>query len=147
MHTTRYSQTFTRRHSSFNHKKLLTAKYSRAMSPPEPVKDPSTNLPSSPVLPPRIHHCHWDWCRLTFSTDALLIDHVICEHVRTAQPVRRRDLPMLRRAEEGLGDSLSSGMDGILSSSELSKLTFEFHLYSLFMRPPTDELCIFVDTF
>src|ERR1700733_6792699 len=79
---------------------------------------------TSPSLPPRMHHCHWDWCRLTFPTNQLLIDHVIYEHVRKAQPVRRRDLPMLRRAEEGFGDSLSSGMGGILSGSGLGELNF-----------------------
>lgn len=85
--------------------------------------------PSSSVLPPRMHHCHWDWCRLTFPTNQLLLDHVIYEHVRKAQPVRRCDLPMLRRAEEGFGDSLSSGMGGILSGSglgELNSIAFVF---------------------
>lgn len=31
--------------------------------------------------------------------------HVVLEHVRRAIPVRRKDVPMLRRAEEGLGES------------------------------------------
>ncbi|KIM90960.1 hypothetical protein PILCRDRAFT_26766, partial [Piloderma croceum F 1598] len=67
---------------------------------------PSTS-PKSPLNPqPTIHNCRWDWCRLTFPTNALLVDHVIHEHVRSAQPVPRRDLPMLRRAEEGVGESL-----------------------------------------
>jgi len=67
---------------------------------------PSTS-PKSPLKPPtHTHSCCWDWCRLTFPTNALLVDHVIHKHVHTAQPVRRRDLPMLRRAEEGVGESL-----------------------------------------
>lgn len=58
------------------------------------------------VSSPRLHPCRWEWCRLTFPTNALLINHVLVEHVRKAQPVRRKDLPMLRRVEEGSGESL-----------------------------------------
>jgi hypothetical protein len=56
---------------------------------------------------PRIHGCRWAWCRLIFSTNPELVHHVIHEHVQKAVPVKRKDLPILRRAEEGLGESLS----------------------------------------
>jgi hypothetical protein len=72
---------------------------------------PSTS-PKSPLNPQPYFSCRWDWCRLTFPTNALLVDHVIHEHVRSAQPVRRRDLPMLRRVEEGVGESLRFTMSG-----------------------------------
>ncbi|KAG6821567.1 hypothetical protein H0H93_000076 [Arthromyces matolae] len=36
-----------------------------------------------------------------------MVQHVLSNHVRTAVPVLRRDLSMLRRAEEGVGESLS----------------------------------------
>ena len=48
-----------------------------------------------------VNDCRWAWCRLTFPDgDALL------NHVRQATPVRRRDIPLLTRTEEGLGESL-----------------------------------------
>ncbi|KAF8165538.1 hypothetical protein B0H34DRAFT_689499 [Crassisporium funariophilum] len=50
--------------------------------------------------------CRWAWCRLTFSTNAELNKHVIHEHVHRAVPVRLQDIPMIRRAEEGMGESL-----------------------------------------
>lgn len=53
----------------------------------------------------RIYTCNWDWCRLAFPTNPSLVYHVIHDHVRKAQPVRRRDLPFLRRVEDGVGES------------------------------------------
>jgi hypothetical protein len=90
------------------------------------MAQPIQVLPTSPsTSPAHIHNCRWDWCRLTFPTNALLIDHVIHTHVRKAEPVRRRDLPMLMRTEEGLGDSLRFS-DGtgelVISSASLSLL-------------------------
>lgn len=60
----------------------------------------------SQFRPHVIHGCYWDWCRLIFDTNAELNHHVINDHVKTAVPVKRKDLEMLRRAEEGMGDSL-----------------------------------------
>lgn len=71
----------------------------------------------------RIFPCRWDWCSDTFSTNSLLIDHVIQEHVRKAVPVRRRDLNMLRRTEDG------EGMSSILTlemNAQTSKLPNSF---------------------
>lgn len=66
----------------------------------------------SQFRPHAVHGCYWGWCRLNFPTNAELNHHVINEHVRTAIPVKRSDLAMLRRAEEGMGDSLGfSGLD------------------------------------
>lgn len=56
--------------------------------------------------PISVYSCRWAWCRLNFSDNDVLGRHVVLEHVRRAIPVRRKDLPMLRRAEEGLGESL-----------------------------------------
>uniref|UniRef100_A0A8H8CJV3 C2H2-type domain-containing protein n=1 Tax=Psilocybe cubensis TaxID=181762 RepID=A0A8H8CJV3_PSICU len=50
--------------------------------------------------------CKWGWCRSTFSNGAELAHHVIHQHARCAIPVRRRDLSLIRRAEEGIGESL-----------------------------------------
>jgi hypothetical protein len=74
----------------------------------------SSACPKS-ALELHIHGCRWAWCRLTFSTNKELVQHVIYEHVRRAIPVMRRDIPMLRRAEEGFGESIS--MTGIMGGS------------------------------
>ena len=73
-----------------------------------------SNSSSSMDLPRRrFHPCRWDWCRSTFPTNAQLINHVLFEHVRNAKPVSRKDVSMLRRVEEGSGDTFSlSGLGG-----------------------------------
>ena len=54
----------------------------------------------------RVYGCRWAWCRLNFADNDTLWNHVVFEHVRRAIPVRRKEILMLRRTEEGLGDSL-----------------------------------------
>ena len=49
--------------------------------------------------------CRWAWCRLTFPDNVGLNEHVVHDHVRRAIPVRRRDISMIKRAEEGKGES------------------------------------------
>ncbi|KAF5388014.1 hypothetical protein D9615_000549 [Tricholomella constricta] len=96
---------------------------SRAMSP-ERMSTQTTNWISS--MPPasqsqnhpRIHACRWSWCRLTFDSNTDLVHHVIHDHVRKAIAVRRGDLPIYRRAEEGLGESLSLSGLGMSYSSQ-----------------------------
>jgi hypothetical protein len=51
--------------------------------------------------------CRWDWCRLTFSSIVDLNHHVIYDHVRKTAPVSVRDLSVLRRAQEGIGESMT----------------------------------------
>ena len=55
--------------------------------------------------PFQLFSCKWAWCRLTFPDNAGLIQHVVHDHVRRAIPVRRRDISMIKRAEEGKGES------------------------------------------
>jgi hypothetical protein len=75
----------------------------------------------------RVYGCRWAWCRLNFSDNDGLRNHVVFEHVRRAIPVRRKDILMLRRAEEGLGDSLKISdimrdpSSSLSQKSELSK--------------------------
>ncbi|TFK50891.1 hypothetical protein OE88DRAFT_1660028 [Heliocybe sulcata] len=58
--------------------------------------------------------CRWDWCRATFSSNKSLVDHVVDDHIKTAEPVKRRDVSLIRRAEEG-----QSGItDSLLVNSE-----------------------------
>lgn len=72
----------------------------------------STVMKSSP----RTCTCRWDWCRQFFLTYPELERHVIEEHVLKSIPVRRRDLPLLWRTEEGIGESLT--LDGLVIPSQ-----------------------------
>lgn len=61
--------------------------------------------------------CRWTWCRRNFISKAELDHHVIHDHIQTAVPVRRKDLAMLKRADEGVGESLvTTAMLGSSSS-------------------------------
>src|SRR6266498_3054639 len=70
--------------------------------------DPSLSSENSMSVdqPAIVHGCRWSWCRLTFPDGDALLVHVIRDHVRHTIPVRRRDIPLLKRTEEGLGESL-----------------------------------------
>ena len=45
--------------------------------------------------------------------------HIITQHVDLAMPIRKRDLPDILRAEEGIGESMSIGgkMAGLCSQT------------------------------
>ncbi|KAF8812244.1 hypothetical protein BYT27DRAFT_7207677 [Phlegmacium glaucopus] len=75
----------------------------------------------------QLFSCKWAWCRSTFSNNAGLVHHVVHDHVHRAIPVRRRDIPMIRRAEEGKGESLkiSELMVDIYSYSTISHKSVE----------------------
>jgi hypothetical protein len=103
----------------------------------------ATEAPGSPTLPvqpqahDRIHSCRWAWCRLTFAINAELVHHVIHDHVRQAPPVLRKDIPMLKRAEEGIGESMSG------FGASYSDVTYPSHEDRLSSRPkPTIRMCI-----
>jgi hypothetical protein len=66
-------------------------------------------IPQPPNL--QLHECRWGWCRLNFPTAATLKHHVIHDHVRQSKPVKRGDLAMLRRIDDGVGESLV--LDGL----------------------------------
>ena len=77
-----------------------------------------------------LYGCRWAWCRLSFADDDALRNHVVFEHVRRAIPVRRKDISMLTRAEEGLGDSLKVSdimRDPSSSQSQKSELSKGIH--------------------
>ncbi|KAJ7368484.1 hypothetical protein DFH08DRAFT_928639 [Mycena albidolilacea] len=50
--------------------------------------------------------CRWNWCRSTYSTIGDLLEHVR-EHVHQTEPCSVRDIPLLVRTEDGVGESLS----------------------------------------
>ncbi|KAF9057948.1 hypothetical protein BJ165DRAFT_1521282 [Panaeolus papilionaceus] len=54
-----------------------------------------------------MYGCRWNWCRQNFSCPSELKEHVITQHVNLTIPVRKRDLALLRRAHEGIGETLS----------------------------------------
>ncbi|KAI5893394.1 uncharacterized protein SCHCODRAFT_02687474 [Schizophyllum commune H4-8] len=51
--------------------------------------------------------CKWFQCSMRFDSLDDLRDHVVQAHVRTAQPLPRRDVALYRRIEEGMVRSLS----------------------------------------
>lgn len=53
----------------------------------------------------RTYPCRWHWCIESFSDNAALVGHVLKEHVHKAKPIKRLDIPLFRRAEEGSGES------------------------------------------
>jgi len=71
----------------------------------------------------RIYGCKWAWCRSVFEDHPSLVRHVIYDHARRSTPVRRRDISLIRRAEEGSGESLriSYLMSGTESSTQASQ--------------------------
>ncbi|TFY52269.1 hypothetical protein EVG20_g10625 [Dentipellis fragilis] len=60
-----------------------------------------------------IHWCRWDWCRASFPVYKDLVDHVLEQHVRTAKPVKRKDVAMLRKAEEGRSENAEDSIPTI----------------------------------
>ncbi|TDL15854.1 hypothetical protein BD410DRAFT_732066, partial [Rickenella mellea] len=48
--------------------------------------------------------CRWEWCRSSFQSQDELVEHVLHEHIDNVHPVKRKDLGILRRAEEGVSD-------------------------------------------
>ncbi|GLB33969.1 putative serine esterase (DUF676) [Lyophyllum shimeji] len=66
----------------------------------------SSSLSHSRAIP-QSHPCRWAWCRLTFDTNPMLVHHVIHDHVRSAVPVRRDEIAIYQRVEEGIGESLT----------------------------------------
>lgn len=75
--------------------------------------------------PPQVHCCKWSWCRLNFSDCDALVHHVVFEHVRRASPVRRKDIALLKRTEEGLGESIKLSDIMHNPSSSLSQSNLE----------------------
>jgi hypothetical protein len=80
---------------------------------------------SSQDQPFQLFSCRWAWCRLTFSDNVGLVHHVLHDHVRHAIPVRRRDISMIKRVEEGKGESfkVSELMVDIYSSTSRESIS------------------------
>jgi hypothetical protein len=55
------------------------------------------------------YSCRWLWCRLVFTALDELSAHVVGDHIGPAEPMKRRDVILMRRVEEGAGESLSLG--------------------------------------
>jgi hypothetical protein len=50
-----------------------------------------------------LHSCHWNWCRFTTVQHDALVQHVVKAHLDIAEPVRRKDISLIRQVEEGSG--------------------------------------------
>jgi len=48
-----------------------------------------------------LHSCHWDWCRFTTAFHDALVEHVVSTHIEKAEPVKRADISLIRRVEQG----------------------------------------------
>jgi hypothetical protein len=48
-----------------------------------------------------LHSCHWDWCRFTTVLHDDFVQHVTSTHIDTAEPVKRADISLIRKVEEG----------------------------------------------
>ncbi|TFK43729.1 hypothetical protein BDQ12DRAFT_675457 [Crucibulum laeve] len=90
----------------------------------QPESAPSASPLHSQATPSyQANGCRWNWCGQIFSTTEELLHHVIHAHVRRATPVRRGDIPMLRRAEEGIGSSFN--FSAIAGSTQSNDDTFK----------------------
>ncbi|KLO11273.1 hypothetical protein SCHPADRAFT_877127 [Schizopora paradoxa] len=46
--------------------------------------------------------CRWQWCSESFDSPDRLADHVLKEHIEKAKPMKRRDVDVHRRAQDGV---------------------------------------------
>ena len=64
--------------------------------------------------------CRWNWCTRSFSDRAGLMLHVEQDHIANAVPVKRKDVLLLQRVEDGV--SLEGSYLGDSSLLSLSKV-------------------------
>ncbi|KAN0137940.1 hypothetical protein V8E53_004424 [Lactarius tabidus] len=69
-----------------------------------------------------LHSCHWNWCRFTTVQHDALVQHVVKAHLDIAEPVRRKDISLIRQVEEGSGSLEYPGVSSsdIPTSSQLN---------------------------
>ncbi|SRR5258708_29914400 len=48
-----------------------------------------------------LHSCHWDWCRFTTVLHDDFVQHVISTHIDKAEPVKKADISLIRKVEQG----------------------------------------------
>ncbi len=48
-----------------------------------------------------LHSCHWDWCRFTTVLHDDFVQHVISAHIDKAEPIKRGDIGLIRKVEQG----------------------------------------------
>ena len=48
-----------------------------------------------------LHSCRWDWCRFTTVLHDDFVQHVISTHIDKAEPVKRADISLIRKVEQG----------------------------------------------
>ncbi|KAF5390541.1 hypothetical protein D9757_002648 [Collybiopsis confluens] len=64
---------------------------------------------AAPASTPPLHFCRWGFsCTRSFSSASELIQHIVQDHVRTAIPVNRDEIPVILRITEGIGSSFET---------------------------------------
>jgi hypothetical protein len=48
-----------------------------------------------------LHSCRWDWCRFTTVLHDDFVQHVVSTHINNAEPVKRADISLIRKVEQG----------------------------------------------
>lgn len=46
--------------------------------------------------------CRWQWCSESFESTDRLADHVLKDHIANAKPMKRRDVDVHYRAQDGV---------------------------------------------
>jgi len=63
-----------------------------------------------------LHSCHWDWCRFTTVLHDDFVEHVVSTHLDKAEPVKRVDISLIHRVEQGTSGHSDSSVGGILGT-------------------------------
>ena len=68
------------------------------------------------TTPVQLWSCKWAWCRETLTAKDDLLRHILITHVATAEKVKKKDVPLILRAEQGLSGT------GVVSHHPQSRL-------------------------
>jgi len=66
-----------------------------------------------------LHSCHWDWCRFTTVLHDDFVKHVVSTHLDKAEPVKRAEISVIHRVEQGASGHSDSFVVGA-SSTEVT---------------------------
>jgi hypothetical protein len=57
--------------------------------------------PVSSIMATTLSTCRWNWCTRSFPDHNGLVAHVEEDHIAKADPVKRKDVSLLQRVEDG----------------------------------------------
>ena len=64
---------------------------------------------TNPITTTTLAVCRWGWCKESFSSQDELVEHVLQEHIEKAVPIKKKDLPLEKRAQ--LGESFEGALE------------------------------------